>query len=283
MIDYTKKLFVIIVTGCVCLTGCYTGTKSVTANDIQFDSISIEKTYHLLESPDNPNCNLQAKFVFPVKAKGEEELLKKMQRQFVVDYFGEEYIAYSPAEAMEKYVENYLLAYKDLESDFKTELAREEKAPIASWFSYYELSSNEINYNQNSLLCYTIYIENYTGGAHGAHASVLHVMDANTGNKIDEEDIFVEDYQEVLAKILVDKIALQNNVVDAKELENIGYFSVEEIYPNDNFLIDDTGITYVFNEFEIAAYVVGAIWVHIPFNEIKYLIKKDGAIAHLVF
>ena len=283
MVSYIKGLFVIIISGSVFFTGCNMGKKGITENGIQFDSISIEKTYHLLENPDNPNCNLQAKFVFPVNSKGGDELLKKMQQQFIADYFGEEYIAYSPSEAMDKYVEEYLIAYKDLEEDFKTELQREDKAPIASWFSYYEMSSNEINYNQNGFLCYTVYVENYTGGAHGAHSSVLHVMDVSTGDIVTEEDIFVDDYQEVLAKVLVDEITRQNNLVDAKELENIGYFSVDEIYPNDNFLIDDTGITYVFNEYEIATYVVGAIWVHIPFNEIKHLIRRDGAIANLVF
>lgn len=82
-------------------------------------------------------------------------------------------------------------------------------------------------------------------------------MNLKTGKPITEEEIFVDNYQDNLARILVDQIAKQNNVSDAKELENIGFFSVDEIFPNGNFLVDETGITYSFNEYEIAAYVVG--------------------------
>ena len=35
-------------------TGCDTGTKKASENSITFDSISVEKTYHLLDNPDNP-------------------------------------------------------------------------------------------------------------------------------------------------------------------------------------------------------------------------------------
>ncbi len=94
-----------------------------------------------------------------------------------------------------------------------------------------------------------------------------------TGNLIKEDDIFIEGFQEDLAQILIDRIAKQNTV----EIQRTGeyrFFSIDEIFPNGNFLIDDNGITYTFNEYEIAAYVVGATNVHLPYEEIQYLLKK---------
>ncbi|HNP92166.1 RsiV family protein, partial [Macellibacteroides fermentans] len=55
------------------------------------------------------------------------------------------------------------------------------------------------------------------------------------------------------------------------------------IFPNGNFSVDETGINYTFNEYEIAAYVVGATHVHLSFEEIKHLARKESPIAHLVF
>ena len=55
-------------------TGCDTGTKKASENSITFDSISVEKTYHLLDNPDNPNCNLEIKFVYPRKYSDKEVL-----------------------------------------------------------------------------------------------------------------------------------------------------------------------------------------------------------------
>ena len=129
---------------------------------------------------------------------------------------------------------------------------------------------------------FSVNFENYTGGAHGAHAYNHFVLDANTGHRISEEDIFVDNYQDSLAEILVAQIAKQNDISDPKELENMGFFSVDEIYPNNNFFVDDTGITYTFNEYEIAAYVVGPVHVHLSFEEVQYLLRPDTPITQLI-
>lgn len=263
------------------VSGCDTTKKKSAENDIKFDSIRVEKTYHLLDNPEYPNCNLQLNFLYPVKAEN-KEILEKIQQQFVLAYLGEGYEKFSPGEAIAKYTENYLKAYKDLENDFKTELAKSGDSPIPASFSFYEMSSDDIAYNRNNILCYTVNFVNYTGGAHGAHSFTNHVLNLKTGEPITEADLFIENYQDDLAQILIDKIAKQNKVENPKDLENIGFFSVDEIFPNGNFLIDDNGITYTFNEYEIAAYVVGDTKVYLPYKEIQHLLKKDSPISHIV-
>lgn len=274
-----KSILALILLG-LFIGSCNTGTKKVADNDIQFDSIQVDKTYHLLDNPDNPNCNLQLSFTFPAKYT-DNEILKKIQQQFVYSYFGETYENLSPQEAVAKYTEDYLKNYKDLEPEFKTELEKKDERPVGAWFSYYEMSSDKIEYNQNDILSYTIKFENYTGGAHGSHSYNNHVINLKNGNVLTEEDIFVENYQDQLAQIIIDKIAALHKVENPKDLENIGFFSVEEIFPNGNFLVDGKGITYTFNEYEIAAYVVGATNVFLPYEEIQILLKKDSPISLL--
>lgn len=276
-----QKLVVLFLIS-VFVSGCNIGTKKTTDNDVTFDSISVDKTYHLLENPENPNCNLQINFTYPAKYDN-KDILKKIQQQFVYSYFGDGYENLSPEEATTKYTEDYLNNYKDLEDEYKAEVAKADETPVGAWFSYFEMSSDDIAYNKNDILSYTVNFENYTGGAHGAHSFTNHVIDMKTGNLIKEDDIFIEGFQEDLAQILIDRIAKQNTVENPKELENIGFFSIDEIFPNGNFLIDDNGITYTFNEYEIAAYVVGATNVHLPYEEIQYLLKKESPIAHLAF
>ena len=276
-----QKLVVLFLIS-VFVSGCNIGTKKTTDNDVTFDSISVDKTYHLLENPENPNCNLQINFTYPAKYDN-KDILKKIQQQFVYSYFGDGYENLSPEEATAKYTEDYLNNYKDLEDEYKAEVAKADETPVGAWFSYFEMSSDDIAYNKNDILSYTVNFENYTGGAHGAHSFTNHVIDMKTGNPIKEDDIFIEGFQEDLAQILIDRIAKHNTVENPKELENIGFFSIDEIFPNGNFLIDDNGITYTFNEYEIAAYVVGATNVHLPYEEIQYLLKKESPIAHLAF
>ena len=273
----TFKLFIFLFFSMLLMISCQTKSKQTVENNILFDSIQVNQIYHLLYNPNNPNCNLQLSFTFPADFY-DNEILKKLQKNFVLSYFGEKYKDLSPNKAIVQYTEDYLQAYKELELDFKKEQNKKEES---NWYSYYEMTSNEIMFNQNEIISYTIYFENYTGGAHGSHTCTNHVINLQTGNLITEEDIFVENYQEDLAQILVNTIAEQREVENIKDLENIGYFSIEEIYPNGNFLINKNGITYTFNEYEIAAYVVGMTQVFLPFNEISFLLKQDSPIASL--
>lgn len=59
------------------VTGCNTNTKQTADNDIKFDSIRVDRTYHLLNNPDNPNCNLQLNFTYPAKFSDKEDSEKE--------------------------------------------------------------------------------------------------------------------------------------------------------------------------------------------------------------
>jgi len=271
---------VIMVTITLMITSCKTENKKGQKNDIQFTSISKEETYHLLGDVDNPNCNLQLNFNYPEKY-ADKEILKKIQTLFTYSYFGETYELLSPEEAVDQYVKDYLEMYKELEEDYKEDLSKAATTPVGAWYSYYETSSNDIVFNMDNLISYTVNFENYTGGAHGTHSQTNHVINLENGEFITESDIFIEGFENAMAQMLVDAIAKQNDLQDPKELENIGYFSVDEIYPNGNILIDESGITYSFNEYEIAAYVIGVTNVHFPFDKIKHLLRQESPIAIL--
>ncbi len=281
METHLHKAFAAVLFSGLLLVGCNTRTKT-TENAVTFDSIRVDKTCHLLDGPDNPQCNLQIDFTYPVKF-ADKEILRKIQRKIVTDYFGEDYAEFIPREAADRYTENYIANYKALEDEYKEEMEREDGVPVGAWYSYHEISSNEITYNSNGILSYTVYVESYTGGAHGSHSTTNHAVSLKTGEEITEEDLFVDGYQSNLALILVDKIARQNNVANVKDLEDIGFFSVDEIVPNGNFLIGEEGITYTFNEYEIAAYVVGATSVLIPYAELRHLLKDDCPVAQMAY
>lgn len=257
-------LYMLWIAGFSLLSACGgTQRQEERAEGVAMDSIQVEKVCHLFDNPENPNCNLVIHFVYPKDTM--------LQHAFVASYFGDEYLQYAPEEAVRRYTEDYLANYKELEETFRKDV--EENETPGAWYSYYEMSSNVIRYNAGGLLSYTVYFENYTGGAHGAHSYTNFTLDTKTGKRVTEADLFVEDYQDMLAQLLVREITRKNNVPAASELENIGYFSVDEIYPNNNFYIDGTGLTYTFNEYEIAAYTIGATEVHLTFEQLAPILK----------
>ena len=98
--------------------GCNNSSKKTNQNDVTFDSIVVEKSYHLLENPENPNCNLQINFTYPTKIEN-KQYLKNIQRIFTEAYFGDAYATYSPQEASAKYAESYLIRQHGISVDIK--------------------------------------------------------------------------------------------------------------------------------------------------------------------
>jgi hypothetical protein len=248
-------------------------------NNIKFDSIETESKYFLLGDTANPSGTLIIKYIYPIEY-ADRDILQKMQTRFLTDFFGESYKNVTPQEAINSYSQKYIADYKSLEKHFLRDLKKSgEKFMEASWYSYYENSSNSIVYNKNNIISYIISINYYKGGAHESSGYVNKVIDLKTGNLLTENDIFVPDYQEPLAKIIHETIAENFKAAPPEELENMGFFNVNEIYPNDNFIIDSVGVTYTYNIYEIAAYAVGKIDVKLPFDKIRFLLRKDSRLT----
>ena len=264
-------------------TSCSLKNGSNEANPVTFDSISVDRSCHLFDIDENPACSLKLNFIYPDKY-ADAAILKMIQSAFVTQYFGDEFADLSPQQAIKKYEEEYIKNYKTLEPDYLAEVDRAKKNnhSVGSWFNYYETSYNEILFNKQDIISTSVYFENYTGGAHGAHALKNHVVDLNTGNTVTEAMIFVEDYQDILTQLIIATIAKDKQAKDIKELENMGYFSIDEVYPNNNFWVNDKGITYTYNEYEIAAYVVGRTHVFIPYSELKLILKPESPISALI-
>ncbi len=280
---YIVKTFFVWIVAVGLLSACGSDARKVKENDIRFDTIALKESYHIKNIETNPGCSLQINFVFPVEYQN-QQVLKAVQQQFVGAFLGDDYMQASPREAVNQYAENYLNDFKKRETDFESDVEEHGSEPNDEWYSSYEILSDSIYYNQNDLLSMVVLKEYDTGGAaHNAHHYTNRVIDLRTGERVTEAAVFIEDYQDDLAKIIVDAIALYNNVDKVSDLENIGFFNINEIYPNKNFYVDEVGITYTFNEYEIAAYVVGATSVRIPYEKIRHLLRKESPIAHIAF
>jgi hypothetical protein len=249
---------------------------------MRLDSVVVEKNEHLLGDVNNPDCNIRITLIYPADYAN-RDVLKTVQQSFIRTCLGDIFADLSPAEAAERYAEQYLKGYKELEKDFAADKREaEEKGEAAlSWYSYYEEITNEILYNKNGIFSYAVHHEGYSGGAHGSRNTTGVVIDLATGAPLKEEDIFKDDFRPELTTLLVNKIARNNHLEDIKELENIGFFSIDEIAPNGNFSVNDEGITYYFNEYEIAAYVVGMVPVALTYDEVKRLLRKDSPLYNL--
>jgi len=110
--------------------------------------------------------------------------------------------------------------------------------------------------------------EGYAGGAHGFHRETYKMFDLKNSNPVLLENIIKNSTDEIWSRILKDKLL-------ANDEEIYEMLLVDTIPLNDNFYFDNKGITFVYNQYEIAAYAAGVIYIQIPFEEIRKLLMPD--------
>lgn len=108
----------------------------------------------------------------------------------------------------------------------------------------------------------------YTGGAHGMHELAADVYDMTTGEVISEADLFNKGYQAAVSKLLI--AALEEYLEDGEnDMEMM--FSMPE--PNNNFSVSDYGVTWIYNPYEIAPYVMGVIELTVSWDDLKPFLR----------
>lgn len=103
-------------------------------------------------------------------------------------------------------------------------------------------------------------------------------IDTQAENILSEEDIFIPGYKHEIHLLMVEYLIQQQQVKTAIELEDFGFFSVDLIAPNNNFMIKNGQIIYTFNPGEIAIISLGAINIPIPLQKVEHLIKPESII-----
>lgn len=206
------------------------------------------------------SLDLSIKAEFPETGKGKENTLK-ISSAITEALFGEEYMSMAPEAAVE--------AYKtDLAEEYRT-----ENLPMLEIEGLEDSSLGWTDYTEGrfvsvmkDMVSYVAVKYSYCGGAHGMTSETAFVFDRKTGNRIPEDRFFREGYVPELARLLTGHLpeALESPA-------DTSMLFLKEIGPNGNFSIDDDGVTYIFNQYEIAPYSMGIIRISIPWEELEGL------------
>lgn len=247
---------------------------------IVYDSIVVAKQIPLLAETDTtlPFSDVNISFIYPTKFR-DAESLARLEQIFKGTFFGDmEYDSMTPQEAIDQYVSIYSERYKSLSNLYYEEASRLDGS-TPSWYWYYMNTNNKILFENDSILSYAVEYSDYQGGAHGSYSIIYTNIDLNELVTISEEDLFVPDYYRRLTDKIVHSLMNQYDAEVPDSLLMRGFFTIEDIAPNNNFWLNDEGIHYSYNQYEIAPYSMGVIDVVVPYTELEDIILPDGIIA----
>lgn len=245
---------------------------------LEFDSIQVNETAHLFGDTAKPACNLVINFAC-VAHSNDERMKDSLNQYFQALCLGDAYRTLSPQTAVQKYKEQYVSDYRnDLEEFYQKEEKEYGDADQRAWYSYYKYIQSHVQLYRKDLLVYRTRYEEYTGGAHGIYMTSFLNLNLRTLTPIHLSDLFAEGYEEALTDLLWNQLMADNHVATHKELEDLGYGSTGELTPTENFCIGQEGITFLYNVYEIAPYVMGAIEITLPYDILSHLLDDKSQI-----
>ncbi len=278
-----KKIFAILVACCFISTACHrkpateaaavAETPAAESMELTFDSIA----YH--DHPDaEPSLSVDAVLVLPNENPSNPVSLL-LRKQVVADALGEKYaVQGDAAEALRAYVGDLQKQFEEsmAEMDYDPADAADGMGYMFNWES--ELHTTVALYCDPLLVCQTTNY-NYTGGAHGYGAAEYAVYSTINGKRQQVDDVFLADAQSRAGLLKLMHSRLEQMI--AKE-EGYGDMDVswDAVKPTaSNFMVSADGVTFRFNQYEIAAYCYGPIDIVLTVDEIRPYLVEDGVVA----
>lgn len=253
-------------------------TKNSSDHTLQFERIEMERQAHLLNDISAPYCDFKVKIEYPTK--GDSTLIQKINYRITEFVLGEKYCDLSPTHAVSTYIEQGAKEYYDeVEETYKADVASADSPEaVGSWYNYTYGIDSKVNYYKGNLLVIQNNSDFYTGGAHGMYFFTFMNLDLENDTQLGLKDVFKGSYEEELTKQLWKNLATQQKVNSIDELKEMGYGLIGELKPIENFSLNETGITFVYNPYEIAPYAMGITEIFISFQEINHLLNKENSI-----
>jgi hypothetical protein len=251
---------------------------------LRFNTIVVEKQIPLIHENDStlPFAEVKVRFTYPTQFR-DVQSLARLQQIFVGTFFDSvSFDSMTPQEAMNQYIAEYTEMYQSLSNDFYNERMR-LGGPIPQWYWYTMSNINKILFQNDFLLSYSVEFSDYTGGAHGSFRVINYNIDLTHLVTISEEDLFIPNFYKPLTEKIINALMKQFEINEPDMLLEKGFFTLEDIVPNSNFWLDNEGMHYSFNQYEIAPYMMGVINVTIPFSELRDILLPESIISrHLL-
>lgn len=243
---------------------------------------SLKVTTYLFDDPTKQSLDIDVSIEYPL-SYSDPAILMKVRKLVLLDFYPEADSVYdNPVDAIEAYIDDYKKFFKESEGDLTEDAMINESDESNSVSPWDNTEKMIIRHNANGLFSYTIFSDRFTGGAHGGKNFLNTVVDMKTGEKITEDDLFSETTKPLIVNMIINKIMKMQKVAEASDLQDIGFFDAAEIGLNKNFYLNEKGLTYTYNEYEIAAYAVGTTDVLLTYNEIADLLKEGCQIEGMI-
>lgn len=232
-----------------------------------FELLKIKKTFNIdTISAESPKLDIDISLMVPQNT--DSDIAENISKSIAYTAFGYEGIV--AEEAADSIVNNLVSDYYELRNNYINEKGANPDAP---WFNNYYMLNSNVKEGVEGVICYEVFYEIYSGGAHPSSAISYVNFEEKTGKEITLQDIFKEESDNALIEKLTTGLCKKHNVNTIAELQDLGYLTMNEMFITNNFLLEKDSIIFLYNQYEIAPYALGRSRIAISYDEIKDILN----------
>lgn len=218
------------------------------------------------EKADSPTASIELTLVYPENNNLNEGVFDSISHHINSGFFGEGVTPSHPDSLLLNYEREYYENYKKQNQQWLETGGHS--------FSWEKVISMNISYNSNHLLCLEFERYAYSGGAHGMSNIAYQLINLHDGSLLKFEDIFIHGSDSILTSLLTRQLKEDRSIPIDSTLKSGGFF-VDSIVPNHNIFLEQSGIGFTYNPYEIAPYSFGSTTLFLNFNQLIGILKPS--------
>lgn len=251
-------------------------------NKIKFAGIEKKENYYLQKKKSDAACHLHLNYFYP-ESYPDAAILEKLQYIFAEKFFGQGYAHLPVKKICDQYAKDYVADYKNCFE--KSGLYKEElrslkmqqidPGEIAALYTYSSSIRNTILFNRGDILSFVTNFYDNKGGAHGFARTVGTMIDLKRGEEMKLSDVFFDDTMDDLADLILSNLKKAWNIKNDEQLLEQG-FTFDDFYVSSNFIADNQGVIFIYDQYELGSYYLGTVEVMVPYYDLIVFMRQDG-------
>lgn len=269
-----KKLFLLFIS-VIALAACQSKNENTTTNTASAE-IKVDSVTYKLETPpkitkDGDTVITSFSVKYPKLIGGDETVISKINaqiEQMVKDqtFSIEDTVQTTKSGSIENLAKGFVKEFEDL-------AAENDDMPLMGWD--YEGSGDTLLISTKVIsIYYQVY--SFTGGAHGNSNITYLNFNAQTGDLLKLTDM-VSDTTALkkIAELKFEKTQKEFAKDNDFEYDRASYFWEKPFYLPANIAVTKTGLLFMYNPYEAAAYAYGPISFDLTWQELGTIAKKE--------
>jgi hypothetical protein len=141
---------------------------------------------------------------------------------------------------------------------------------------WYQEKKDSVKIETGSYIGFSTHFESYMGGAHGNYYILFNNYDIKKNKEISLNDVINKSKFTELTDICEKIFRKQEGISETHSLTD-GYFFDQGVFSlPDNFILQNDGILFLYNIYEIKPYVAGDTRLLVPYSSIQNLLTTEG-------